>query len=182
MTPKKTLITVMLTLVVSILFCGYLLSYYETAAKEKQVYEMGSSSEAPASLRMYHLIEENSKKFNIPKYILYNVAYLETRYCGPFDWNYDPSQTSSAGAQGPMQIITKYAHSYAGRKVTPQELKTDLDLNIEVSCKMLKKLYSMYGRWDLVLGYYNTGNPIVNEYANYGSTNINYKNKWDKVK
>ena len=80
-----------------------------------------------------------------------------------------------------MQIITRFAHSYAGRKVSSDELRTDIELNIDVSCKMLKKLYGMYGRWDLVLGYYNTGHPMVNEYASYASSNKNYKEKWDRI-
>ncbi len=181
MKPKFTLITVLLASIFTILLCSYFLNTYTETVKNEQVYEMGASSDAPVSLRMYNLIEDRSKKYNIPKHILYNVAYLETRYCGPFDWDYNPYQISSAGAQGPMQIITRFAHSYAGRTVSSQELRTDIELNIDVSCKMLKKLYGMYGRWDLVLGYYNTGHPMVNEYASYGSSNKDYKDKWDKI-
>ncbi len=58
------------------------------------------------SLQMYESIEHWSDSFNIPKHIAYNVAYLETRYRGPFDFDYNPYQTSFAGAVGPMQIIT----------------------------------------------------------------------------
>ena len=79
-----------------------------------------------------------------------------------------------------MQIITRYAHVHAGYHVTAKELRTDLELNIDVSCSMLKKLYKQYGRWDIVLGYYNTGYPQVNDYAAYGSSTKNYKSKWIK--
>lgn len=136
----------------------------------------------PVSIEMYNIIEQKSKEYNVPKHIAYNVAYMETRYRGPFDWKYNPYLTSSAGAEGPMQIITRYAHKFVGRTVTPKELRTDLEMNVEVSMKMLKKLYGMYGRWDLVLGYYNTGYPQVNEYARYGSSTYNYKDKWFKLK
>ena len=45
---------------------------------------------------------------------------------------------------------------------------------------MLKNLYERYGRWDIALGYYNTGYPQVNDYASYGSSAKNYKVKWIK--
>ena len=44
------------------------------------------------SLQMYESIEHWSDSFNIPKHIAYNVAYLETRYRGPFDFDYNPYQ------------------------------------------------------------------------------------------
>jgi len=138
----------------------------------------GSENSLPVSLKMYEIIEELSTKYKIPKHIAYNVAYMETRYRGPFDWKYNPYLTSSAGAEGPMQIITRYAHRFVGRTVTPKELRTDLEMNVEVSMKMLKKLYGMYGRWDLVLGYYNTGYPQVNEYASFCSNNKDYRKNW----
>ena len=81
-----------------------------------------------------------------------------------------------------MQIITRYAYPHAGRHVTAKELRTDLELNIDVSCSMLKNLYKTYGRWDLALDYYNTGYPQVNDYAAYGVSNKNYKVKWIKPK
>lgn len=179
MTIKRTLILVTLLVITAVLTCGFLLQ------SEKQKFEMtilklGDSSNSPACLQMYNLIEQKSEENDIPRYILYNVAWLETRYCGPFDWSYNPYRTSSAGAQGPMQIITRYAHKHAGRTVSSNELKTDLELNINVSCSMLKNLYEKYGRWDLVLGYYNTGHPQVNDYASYGSSNKSYKGKWAK--
>ena len=86
------------------------------------------------------------------------------------------------GAVGPMQIITRYSHSYAGRKIKESELRNNLRLNIDISCKMLTKLHNMYGRWDLALGYYNTGYPQVNGYAKYASSTYDYKQKWVKPK
>jgi soluble lytic murein transglycosylase-like protein len=179
MSIKRTLVLVTLLVITGILTCGYMLQT-EQEKFEMTILQLGDSSNSPACLQMYNLIEHKSEENNIPKYILYNVAWLETRYCGPFDWSYNPYRTSSAGAQGPMQIITRYAHKHAGYQVTAKELRTDLELNIDVSCSMLKSLYKTYGRWDLVLGYYNTGYPQVNDYAAYGSGNKNYKVKWSK--
>jgi len=179
MTIKRTLVLLTLLVIIGVLTCGYMLQTKQEKF-EMTILQLGDSSNSPACLQMYNLIERKSEENNIPKYILYNVAWLETRYCGPFDWNYNPYRTSSAGAQGPMQIITRYAHKHAGYQVTAKDLRTDLELNIDVSCSMLKSLYKMYGRWDLVLGYYNTGYPQVNDYAAYGSGNRNYKVKWSK--
>ena len=177
MTIKRTLILITLLIITGVLTCGWLLQLEHQKFDEK-ILSLGDSSNSPTCLQMYNIIERKSDEHNIPKYILYNVAYLETRYRGPFDWSYNPYQTSSAGAQGPMQIITRYAHNHAGRHVTAKELRTNLELNINVSCKMLRNLYKTYGRWDVALGYYNTGYPQVNGYAEYGSSTKNYKQKW----
>jgi soluble lytic murein transglycosylase-like protein len=150
--------------------------------EQRIINEYSSQEIVPTSIELYHIIERKSEEYGIPKHIAYNVVYMETRYRGPFHWNYNPYLTSSAGAQGPMQIITRYAHHFVGRTVTPTELRTDLEMNVDVSMKMLKKLYRMYGQWDLVLGYYNTGYPQVNDYARYGSSTRNYKEKWLKLK
>lgn len=176
---KGNLILITLLIIGSVLTCGYLLQR-EQDKFEMTIVSLGDSSNSPACLQMYNIIERKSKEYKIPKYILYNVAYLETGYRGPFDWSYDPELISSAGAQGPMQIITRYAHKHAGRVVSAKELRTNIELNINVSCSMLKNLYKTYGRWDLALGYYNTGYPQVNEYASYASSNKNYKDKWYK--
>lgn len=133
------------------------------------------------SLQMYESIEHWSDSFKIPKHIAYNVAYLETRYQGPFHFDYNPYQKSNAGAVGPMQVITRWAHPYAKRKISEKELKTNIDLNIRISMQMLKKWYSIHKDWTLACGAYNSGKPIKNDYAIYATTNKNYKNKWNKL-
>jgi len=132
------------------------------------------------SLQMYESIEHWSDSFQVPKHIAYNVAWLETRYKGPFDFDYEHRLTSSAGAVGPMQIITRWAHKYAGRHVTEKELRTNIDLNVMVSMKMLRARYNSTGNWATACGGYNTGKPIVNSYAQYAVSNKNYKDNWIK--
>ena len=133
------------------------------------------------SLQMYESIEHWSDSFNIPKYVAYNVAWLETRYEGPFDFDYNPYLKSSAGAVGPMQIITKWAHKFAGRRLSEKELKTNIDLNVKISMQMLRKWYSIHHDWTLACGAYNSGSPIRNDYAVYASSNKDYKNKWERL-
>jgi soluble lytic murein transglycosylase-like protein len=132
------------------------------------------------SLQMYESIEHWSDSFNIPKHIAYNVAYLETRYQGPFDFDYEHRKTSSAGAVGPMQIITRWAQPYVKKHVTVKELRNNIDLNVMISMKMLKKWYSIHHDWTLAAGAYNSGQPIRNSYAQYVTSNKDYKSKWEK--
>jgi soluble lytic murein transglycosylase-like protein len=133
------------------------------------------------SLQMYESIEHWSDSFNIPKHIAYNVAYLETRYQGPFHFNYNPYQKSYAGAVGPMQIITRWARPYVRRRISEKELKTNIDLNVMISMKMLRNWYSIHHDWTLACGAYNSGQPIRNDYAVYATTNKDYKNKWERL-
>ena len=52
----------------------------------------------PPCLQMYFYIEKYAEEFSIPKSYAYGIAYCETRYNGPFHWDYNPARTSSAGA------------------------------------------------------------------------------------
>lgn len=132
------------------------------------------------SILMYETIEKYSEEYDIPKHIAYNIAYKETRYKGPFHWNYNPSQTSHAGAEGPMQVMPATAKGINKKYISPKDLRNDIDLNISTSMKLLRKLYDKYGNWSLVCGYYNTGRPIINEYASYCANNKNYTKNWVK--
>lgn len=137
-----------------------------------------SASSLPVSLEVYKLIEDFSTKYGVPKYIAYNIAFLETRYQGPFDWNYNPYRTSSVGAEGPMQIMPSTANYINNENVSNKVLRTDLSLNIETSMKLLKSLYNQYNDWSIVCGFYNTGFPIVNDYALFCLKTINYRDNW----
>lgn len=139
---------------------------------------VGGNPKSPTSIKMYELIEKFSDKYEIPKYVAYNVAFLETRYEGPFDWTYNPYLTSSAGAVGPMQIMPSTANYIQKETITKDRLKTDLKLNVEISMKLLRKLHDRYGDWSIVCGCYNTGRPIVNDYARFCSSNKNYRSNW----
>lgn len=132
---------------------------------------------APA-IQMYFYIKKYSQEYGVPEAYAFAVAYQETRYKGPLDLNYDHRLTSSSGAVGPMQIIPQYAHKFAGRRVTPHELKTDIKLNVKVSMGMLRKWYDVYGDWGLAAGAYNTGQPVMNGYAR---AVINKEYYWKKM-
>jgi soluble lytic murein transglycosylase-like protein len=143
---------------------------------------MGGVPTSPTSLKMYELLEKYSEEYEIPKHIAYNVAFLETRYQGPFHWNYRPSQTSPVGAVGPMQIMPATARFINKTPIQSNVLRTDIDLNIRTSMKLLRHLYDRYGDWGVVCGCYNTGRPIINGYARFCKSNINYQKNWIYLK
>ena len=151
--------------------------------KESSFFKDSNSINSSNSIKMYEAIEKYSKIYKVPKYIAYNVAYKETRYRGPFHWNYKHYQESYAGAIGPMQIMlaTAKAPVYSkGEVITKEKLMYDINLNVEISMRILRRNFEKTGSWKLACGKYNTGRPIINDYAIYCSSNKNYKNKWVK--
>lgn len=137
---------------------------------------------SPISIQMYEYLEKYSDEYNIPKYVVYNIAYKETTYRGPFDWKYNPHRTSCVGALGPMQIMPSTSDWINKKEYSNDKIMKDLRLNIETSMKLLRKLYNQYSDWEIVCGWYNTGKPIVNEYGRYCGTNKDYKSKWLSLK
>ncbi len=119
----------------------------------------------PPCIQMYYYIEQYSKQYNIPRKYAYGIAYKETGYRGPFHWHYNHRLTSSAGALGPMQIMPTTATHINGQRVPNEKLKTDIEYNVETSMKLLKTLKEKYGSWEVAFGAYNTGRPMVNQYA-----------------
>jgi soluble lytic murein transglycosylase-like protein len=149
--------------------------------EDEDVIELGLNKglvTSPTSLKMYELIEKYSNKYQIPKHIAYNVAYKETRYRGPFHWNYNPSQVSCVGALGPMQIMPGTAKLVQKRYVPNDVLKNDLNVNTEISMKLLNMLFKKYKDWSIACGCYNTGRPIVNGYALFCVNTKNYRKNW----
>jgi soluble lytic murein transglycosylase-like protein len=124
---------------------------------------------------MYYYIEKYSEEYKIPRKYAYGVAYAETRYRGPVVWKYNHAQTSYAGALGPMQIMPATAKLINGRPIPNSTLKSDIELNVETSMKLLRRLKNKYGDWKVVFGCYNTGRPIVNDYAHKV---YNYDPQW----
>jgi len=115
-------------------------------------------------IQMFESIEKWSEFYKIPKSYAYGIAYEETRYEGPFHWNYQSERISPVGAVGPMQIMIATGKSMdpsANRK----RLLTDIDFNVRLSMKLLRHLHDRYGDWHKVFGCYNTGRPMVNQYS-----------------
>jgi soluble lytic murein transglycosylase-like protein len=120
---------------------------------------------SPPCIQLYHYIKEYADTFDIPLRYAFGVAYAETRYGGPFHWRYNPAQTSSAGAVGPMQVMVPTARYINRDRVSKDYLRTNIKYNVYTSMKLLRRLYNLRGNWKLVFGEYNTGRPCINAYA-----------------
>ena len=135
------------------------------------------NQKAPPCLQMYDAIIKYSEEYQIPKRYAFGIAWCETRYGGPFDWDYDHKKISSAGAIGPMQIMPATARGHwKDTTFTNKDLKDDIDFNVHTSMKVLRKLYNKFGDWKIVFGCYNTGRPMVNDYA---VRVYNFKINWE---
>lgn len=117
------------------------------------------------SIQMYFYIKQYAAEYEIPESYAFAIAFQETGYKGPLDLNYDHKQISYAGALGPMQIMPATARYIEGRDIHHSDLKSNIQLNVEISMKLLRKLKNQYGSWALAFGAYNTGKPVVNQYA-----------------
>jgi len=116
-------------------------------------------------IQMYYYIKKYSERFDIPEEYAFSLAYQETRYRGPNDSTYKPNQKSHAGALGPMQIMPATAKLICGKPIPKTQLRNDIQLNVLISMKLLRRLHDRYDNWGLVFGAYNTGRPCVNKYA-----------------
>ena len=127
--------------------------------------------------RLYNSIITYASLYDIPIHVAFNIARIETGYLGPHHTNYNHKQKSSAGALGPMQIMPQYASYYAGFKVKKPVLKDSIELNVEISMKMLRDWYNRYDDWGKATGAYNTGRPVINSYAR-NAVKKNYIDHW----
>ena len=124
-----------------------------------------SQQRVPPCMQMYNCIKQYADTFDVPLRFAFGIANAETGYRGPFHWNYNHAQGSSAGALGPMQIMLPTARSNNNDNVSRERLRNDIEYNVRTSMKVLRKLYNKYGDWKTVFGCYNTGRPCVNGYA-----------------
>ena len=129
--------------------------------------------------RLYNSITNYAQLYGIPLHIAFNIARIETGYLGPHHTDYNHKQKSSAGALGAMQIMPQYASYYAGFTVPKSMLRDSIELNVEISMKMLQEWYKRYKDWGKVAGAYNTGKPVMNKYA-HKAIKHNYLDFWMK--
>ncbi len=154
---------------IMMLFIAIVVMQAFTTTEERQL--------TPAE-RMHDAIMCYADSFDVPLYVAFNIATLETGYRGPADSTYNPSQVSNKGAMGPMQIMYKYADYFAGHKVTKTMLRDSIEFNVRLSMKILARHYKKYRNWKTVAGVYNTGKPIHNKYAIKAADSTYFMKKW----
>ena len=117
-----------------------------------------------SSIKLYLCIEKYSKEYGVPIDYLKSIAYQETKYGGPNDFNYYPEHISPGNALGPMQVQLASARLF-DNNIEKDDLLSDIDSNVRISAKILRYLYNQYGDWQLAFGAYNTGHPVKNGYS-----------------
>ena len=110
-------------------------------------------------------IEEYSKKFNVPKYLVASVINIES--------GYDKNAISSAGAIGLMQLLPTTAYEIADKLDIDNFAKSDLYdeiTNIKFGCYYLSYLLEYYDQNIInALCAYNWGMTNVNKCLNDGN-------------
>jgi soluble lytic murein transglycosylase-like protein len=121
---------------------------------------------APPNLQIFYYMQKYSNQYEIPWYVIKGVARLETGYTHPLNSSYNPYQISTANARGPMQLLPSTARYISSNKsITNDDVLYNIEFNVKHSAKYLRYLHNRYQNWSIVLGYYNTGYPKINDYA-----------------
>lgn len=177
-----------ITLLILLTFSSIIYISYHNIEPKKQYnhidVELGDKKlniPQPISMKMYDEILRYSKKYKVPKHIAFNIAYMETKYRGPFHFDYEHNLSSGAGAVGPMQIKPSTANYVHDKQISSHNLKNNVRLNIHTSMKLLRLLYDRYGDWKVACGCYNTGRPMINGYALFCVNNKDYRRFWNRV-
>ena len=156
----------LLILLLAIIYLGFL--YYKSqfiiVKPQNNLGHIEWKTNVP-SIELYYAILKYSKEFNIPSEYAFGIAYNETKYQGPLDFSYDHRQTSSVGALGPMQIMPATANWINHQKIDKSVILNDIEFNVRTSMKLLRQLKDKFNNWLVVFGCYNTGRPIINDYA-----------------
>ena len=158
----------LLTLISTALLVIGCMSFYSTPTITEQMNSNGIEvSDSTPSIVMYNSIVKYAEQYDIPKEYAFALAYQETRYRGPADVNYKQTFSSKSGALGPMQIMYSTAKRFIeeGDVLTKKSLKSDIELNVKISMRILRYLKDTHGTWGKAFGAYNTGKPIVNSYS-----------------
>ena len=144
------------------------MSFYATPSIADKLSANGIEvSDSTPSVVMYNSIIKYADMYEVPKEYAFALAYQETRYKGPADVKYKHIIASPSGALGPMQIMYSTAKLFVedGEVLNKKLLKSDIDLNVKLSMRILRALKDKHGTWGKAFGAYNTGKPIVNNYS-----------------
>jgi len=99
----------------------------------------------------------------------------ELKYLSVIESNLNLKLVSSAGAVGPWQLMDDEAQMFGLKVSGKYDERTNLKKSTEVAAQILKKLYSRFGDWLLVIAAYNAGAGCVNRaISKSGSTDY-----WD---
>jgi membrane-bound lytic murein transglycosylase D len=102
----------------------------------------------------FEMFEEKLAEYGLP---------LELRYLAVIESGLRPQVKSKAGALGLWQFMYKTGLYYGLVEDSYIDERMDPDKATDAACRFLKKLYGIYGDWNLSLAAYNAGPGNVNK-------------------
>lgn len=102
----------------------------------------------------FELYEEKLSEYGIP---------LELKYLSVIESALQPRIKSHAGATGLWQFMYATGKHYGLLDNSYVDERMDPAKSTDAACRMLKKLYNIYGDWNLALAAYNAGPGNVNK-------------------
>lgn len=131
---------------------------YNEEVKEHVEYFIEKNKKLSATLlgraAMYFpMIEATLAENNIP---------TELKYLTVIESGLVPYLSSNAGASGLWQFMKPTAEQFGLKVTNTIDERKDAEKSTQAVAKYLKKLYSIYNDWTLVLAAYNCGDGVVN--------------------
>ena len=115
----------------------------------------------------FPMFEETLDRYDIP---------LEMKYLAIVESALEPTARSRVGATGLWQFMYATGKIYDLNVSSFVDERKDPIRATEAACQYLKKLYEMYGDWDLALAAYNSGPGNVNKAIRRSGGHTNYWN------
>ena len=102
----------------------------------------------------FEMFEEKLAEYGLP---------IELRFLAVIESGLRPQVKSKAGALGLWQFMYRTGLYYGLEENSYIDERMDPDKATEAACRFLKKLYGIYGDWNLALAAYNAGPGNVNK-------------------
>ncbi|NDB36408.1 MAG: hypothetical protein EB023_13955, partial [Flavobacteriia bacterium] len=115
----------------------------------------------------FDLFEEKLSEYGLP---------LELKYLACIESGLRPQIKSRAGALGLWQFMYRTGLYYGLEETSYLDERMDPAKATDAACRFLKKLYGIYGDWNLALAAYNAGPGTINKALQRSG---NKKSYWD---
>lgn len=102
----------------------------------------------------FDMYEEKLDKYDLP---------IELKYLSVIESGLRPQVKSRAGALGLWQFMYRTGRMFGLEENSYVDERMDPEKATEAACQYLKKLYGMYGDWNMALAAYNAGPGNVNK-------------------